>query len=161
MNGRPDIELTDTHGPLDERRIAELEERFGARLPEDYRRFLLQHNGGRPDPADFRLADRQGAYTDSRVEAFLSVYDGEHFNFEKVLACFKGPEPRIPANLVPIARDPFGNLICLSIAGPDGGTVYFWDHERESEGEPTYDNVDRIADSFGEFLAALYDSGTS
>lgn len=64
---------------------------------------------------------------------------------------------RIPPNLLPIAHDPFGNLICLSVAGQDRGKVYFWDHEVEvREGEiPSYRNVSFIADNFESFLDGL------
>jgi len=61
---------------------------------------------------------------------------------------------QIPPELLPIAPDPGGNLICLGIAGDVVDKVYFWDHERE--GHPTdWSNIDLIADSFDAFFARL------
>lgn len=38
-----------------------------------------------------------------------------------------------PKNLLPIADDPGGNQICISLADKTFGQVYFWAHD---EGEP-------------------------
>ena len=57
--------------------------------------------------------------------------------------------------------DPFGNAICLGIAGEYRGRIYFWDHEMEPDpGEwdgavETAGNVQLLANSFGEFVAGL------
>jgi len=63
--------------------------------------------------------------------------------------------PRIPRDMIPIARDSFGNQICIGVSGPRCGYVYFWDHENEDEDEPTYRNMHLVAKSFQEFLAQL------
>jgi hypothetical protein len=63
---------------------------------------------------------------------------------------------RIPKKLFPIANDPFGNLICVSLTGEDCGAVYFWDHENEPDDEDTeFRNIHLIADSWEEFIDGL------
>lgn len=62
---------------------------------------------------------------------------------------------RVPANLIPIACDGSGDLICLALFGPDTGQVVFWDYLDERD-EPTYENVYRVADSFSEFIASIH-----
>ncbi len=94
-------------------------------------------------------ADDQGL-----LDEFLCIQEGEYSDLRHHVNVFRD---RVPANLLPIARDPGGNLICLSIAGSDRGKVYFWDHEEEAEeGEtPGYDNVYFVADSFDDLLHNL------
>jgi hypothetical protein len=56
---------------------------------------------------------------------------------------------RIPVDLLPIATDPFGNLLLLGMSGPRADKVYFWDHNTGG------DDVTLIANSFDDFLALL------
>lgn len=151
------ITIRNSETPLSVEAIRKVEERLGIVLPIDYRSFLLDHNGGRPRPAVFRFKKSPGRYADSCVDWFLAIYDGEHDNFESYYETYKRDQQRLPAEIVPIAHDPGGNLICIAITGPCNGAVYFWDHENEAEdGQvPTYGNVHLIANSFSEFLSSL------
>jgi cell wall assembly regulator SMI1 len=133
--------------------LAEAEQRLGFIFPTDYREFLLRQNGGRPTPSEFAFTDPDGDPSDSLVDFFYSIYDGTLNNLELKHRTFTLGE-RMPPNIVPIANDPFGNQICMSVAGDDVGRVYFWDHELET-GEPTYENMSLIANSFTEFLSSL------
>ena len=125
-------------------------------IPGVYRKFLLEHNGGQPDPCEFRM--RSGS-TDSEeagaVKRFFGINATERtLDLAYALETFKD---RIPAFLFPIARDPGGNLIGIATEGPDQGHVLFWDHEREAdEGQPpSLKNLYLIANSFEEFLSGL------
>ncbi len=88
----------------------------------------------------------------------MSVEKGGHSNFESYFHRYR---ERMPSNLIPIAYDPGGNLVCLSTKGKDEGSVYFWDHENEAAvagaPQPYYDNLRLVASSFGAFLASLTD----
>jgi hypothetical protein len=42
--------------------LAALEQRLAIQFPDEYRMFLLKHNGGTPEPATFQFKLRQGAY---------------------------------------------------------------------------------------------------
>lgn len=144
--------------PLSAARLLEMEQYIGVRLPEPYRRFLRAHNGGKPKPDCFTFKNRQGPYTGSMVDWFLSIHDGENSNFKDYYETYKVHQKRVPDRMVPIADDPGGNLVCISVSGDDAGAVYFWDHENEADGtEPSMDNMDLIADNFDEFLACLYE----
>jgi hypothetical protein len=61
----------------------------------------------------------------------------------------------MPRELLPIAGDGSGNIICLSRAGVNEGTLYYWDHDAEHS-PPTYDNVYFIAESFDAFLNGIH-----
>jgi hypothetical protein len=147
------VQIFEHYGPLSETTLAEYENKWGCILPSDYRKFLLRFNGGYPEPDAFRFRNNS---TRSLVDRFLGIHDREHSNLLKYLNTYT---IRLPKNLFPVAHDPGGNLICLSVKGETTGKVYFWDHENEAdEGEePDYRNVYLIADTFDEFLAGLQD----
>jgi cell wall assembly regulator SMI1 len=149
------LEIADSHEPLDEKRIAALEMQIGYRLPKEYRAFLAAHNGGYANGSNaFRYKYERGPYTESRINELLGLtaeYGSLDKNYLRMAAL-----GRIPEKLLPIADDPFGNLICISLAGKDCGAVYFWDHENEpDDGNQEFRNIHLIADSFDEFLSGL------
>jgi hypothetical protein len=131
--------------------IQAFETRLNARLPEDYRQFLMQHNGGKPEPYCFRV-DMNGFPNESAITYFLCLSDTEQDSLSRYLKIYRD---RIPVNLLPIALPLAVNLVCLSIAGDDYGTVYFWDHNWEND-ELDYTNVHFVAHSFNELLNNLY-----
>lgn len=136
---------------LSEEDIGSVERQLGLKLPTHYRDFLMQYNGGRPTPRAYPI---EGLANNpfGVVQVFFGFdLDEETSNLTWIYECFQG---RISANLLPIACDDGGNLICLSLWGDDAGAVVYWDHENESS-EPSYDNVCRIAGSFHEFLDGL------
>lgn len=133
--------------------LAAAEQRLKVVFPTDFREFLLKHNGGRPTPNRFLFKDHEGKDSSSLVHFFHAIYDGRIDNLEMKYQ-FLVSEGRLLPKMAPIANDPFGNLICLSVAGEDLGNVYFWDHEIEPE-TAGYENMSLIADSFTEFLNKL------
>jgi hypothetical protein len=159
-----ELEIRDANrfGPLTEERLRRLEEKLKGRLPDDYRAFLLRHNGGRPTLSRFRF-EADGGEQESALEWFFAVHDlpyeepdewnmdsGElppYFGqpLESVWADFRDEKPR--AGVLPIARDPGGNLIGLGYAGKRAGAVWWYDQETES--------FVRLARSFTEFLSGL------
>jgi cell wall assembly regulator SMI1 len=156
------MERTDTtkHGvtltlnkPLtDEAHIAALETQLGRSLPGDYREFMLRYNGGRPKPPMFRFALRNGRQDNSCVHWFLSIHDGEYSNLERTIRSLQG---RIPPDTLPIADDPFGNVVLLGLHSDRRGKVYFWDHENEPKRQPDWSNVALVAETFDGFMRAL------
>ena len=140
--------------PLDESKIAQAEKRWGVKIPPAYRKFLMSHNGGRPDPSDFRITTPRGSELVS-IRTFLGIdMPEETFGLDYVMETFAD---RLPSDLFPIARDPGGNIIAVATQGADAGKVYFWDHEREADdGEPPSKmNLHLISESFDSFLKNL------
>lgn len=138
---------------LDDTAIASMEKELGFALPADYRTFLSQYNGGRPVPECFTFLDEDGPYNDSLVDWFLSVGVDDPSDFFDYYSMYVEGE-RVPPNMLPIAHDPFGNLILLSRSGDDAGAIYFWDHE--NEGDADYSNLNYIGKSLEHFLGRLF-----
>jgi hypothetical protein len=149
------MELRDGFGPLTEERVVAFEQQLGTRLPEDYREFLLETNGGRPTvPAVFRYADRSGPYTDSVVNWFYGLHEGHHYRLDESLTYGRAV---IPSELFAIADDPGGNSICLVATGPERGKVYFFVNDGAGDADPELNRkqLHRISDSFEAFLDGL------
>lgn len=135
--------------------VEAVEERLGITLPNAYRTFLLKINGGRPDPCSFDFKGADGYENSSVVRNFLSLSDKEEVSFELEYRYCK-ENNRIPRDVAPIAHDPGGNLICISLSGPDEGKIYFWDHELELE-QHLHPNLAFLAKNFSDFLSMLHD----
>lgn len=114
-------------------------------LPHEYRAFLLETNGGIPDPDIVEVHGAPGSPTDvqvlfgiaRRVDSSDLLWNREEFS------------DRLEARLLPIACDSGGNLFCLSLSGNDSGSVLYVDLEQSAPVEY------RVAETFGEFLAQL------
>ena len=147
------VTFSETLPPISESDIQALEGQLGARLPDSYRTFLLEHNGGKPSSDIFFISEREG--TDS-LRFLFGMADHEYYSLTDQIRGFSN---WIPANFIPIGCDDFGNVICLSIKGEDVGKVYFWDQEYsvDEEGKPDNLNITLIGDSFSEFIDGLYD----
>jgi cell wall assembly regulator SMI1 len=147
------IEMSKSRKQLCEADIDEAEDLLDTAFPADYREFLLEYNGGRPKYDNFPI-ENNPSDTHGMINFFFYLKDEGAYNLLKWANRMRG---RVPSELIPIAIDPGGNLICLAVAGNNQGKVYFWDHEEEAEEgkTPTYDNVYAIADSFNQFLTNL------
>ena len=150
-------------GRLTEERLTRLEKRLKGRLPEDYRQFLLKHNGGRPTLSRFTFTSDDEEQK-SILEWFFAVHDEPYEEDEDWdPECSEGLPPHFAQPLedawrelkselprsgtLPIGRDPSANLVCLGYSGKRAGQVFLFDHDM---GE-----LVPLADSFTAFLDGL------
>jgi hypothetical protein len=140
---------------ITEIQLIAFEQSQGIVLPPAYRHFLLTYNGGYPEPAYFPI---HGFYADTRgvIDWFFGIQPGSPNNIYDKINTYRD---RIPKGVLPIARDPGGNLLCLVTDTQQYGAIYYWDHEGEAgEGEPaTYNNMYVVTPSFEELLLRLSD----
>jgi|SRR5690348_2904817 hypothetical protein len=132
--------------------LRQLEEAIDTTLPDDYRRFLEETNGGRPSPARFTIQTESGQ-NDSVVDWFLTLEPAESlytvWEYRRIFS------DRIPTGCLPIACDPLGNLLLLGLDETSQGVIFFWDHEQENEPIATLSNMPRVASSFQSFYDSL------
>ena len=129
-----DIDPHEEHRGATEADIGHFEMGIAARLPDDYRDFLLVHNGGYP---------RQNGFADGKeVLSFFFGLWQKHADLNYELLAHRD---FIPPGTIPIAADPFGNLVLLEVTKPNRGRVWFWNHERS--GTPK-EAVSLLASSF-------------
>ena len=148
------LPLIDEEQQLSLESISLLEEKISAKLPLEYKSYLLLHNGGHP-LKDFYPLINSKLTEEADVAWFLAFYDGEYENLVDDYNTYKN---RIPQGFVPIARGSGGDLVCLCVEGLEYGKLYFWNHDWEAdEGEEvTFDNTYLIANSFTDFINSLY-----
>jgi uncharacterized protein (TIGR02996 family) len=149
-----------TRPTLTPRAIDAVEGRFGITLPADYRAFLLNYNGGRPEPGTFRgpggewvelydlhtiwSMDGSAQYDEYDLVQRLEVIDEDRARGAENLW-----SDRWTRDLIDIGRAAIGGLeeLCLGVTGDAAGRVYLIDLWMEAP-EP----VVKVADSFAEFL---------
>jgi len=139
--------------------VRELERDLAATLPEDYRQFLLKCNGGFVGGRLwFRGPTPTGEAADAGIHHVGGFRTESYFSLRSAREIYEG---RIPRELLWIMDDPFGNAICVCVAGPTRGAVYFWDHEREPRpvkwdaGLESAPNVQLLTNSFTEFVSGI------
>jgi hypothetical protein len=103
--------------------IKDFQNKFKLNLPNEYIDFLLKYNGGIPNSVYFLEDD-----SDVVINFFLSL-GREEFNIEEYYIDMVIEQKNIPNDILPIAEDAFGNIICISCRETDYGKIYFWDHE--------------------------------
>ncbi len=143
------IEMTGSATKASIEDIQNFEAKVGAKLPEDYKEFLLQYNGGSP-----RQPNEVTSHSSASVRSFLGFNSESVRDLNKVTESYTG---RIPKSTIPIAADESGNLIVMSLEEVRFGSVYFWDHELEVEDEvlERSPNITPLANTFSEFFKKL------
>jgi len=120
--------------------ISRFEKTRGFVFPSDYRLFLQRCNGGYIGGSVWDFEHDAGVH---HIGGFRTE---DHFSLPRHCESIGR---FLPADIIPIADDPFGNAICIGIRGDAYGKIFFWDHES------AYDEPMRIADSFTQFVENL------
>ena len=139
--------------------IINFQEAFEITLPEDYKSFLLESNGGFPSFNRFVFYE---TFEQGSCEILFSLDDNstsyKHLTLE---ANFRDLAKimSMPDEIFPIGQDGGGNYVCICLKGPHYGRIYFWDHEKENEDEEgniTWNNLTLIAKNFTIFFNTLF-----
>ncbi|MRG98460.1 SMI1/KNR4 family protein [Polyangium spumosum] len=146
--------IDNPYGPTSRAEIAQFETRQKLSLPDEYKAFLLKYNGGMPTPNGFAIPGWHGQ--ESSLGVFYGIHEHPDYSLDGACETY---EERVPADLIPIGTDAFGNNVCMGWKGKRRGKVYFWDHEDELDEHgrfrQDYGNVYPLANSLTEFLNNL------
>jgi hypothetical protein len=147
------IEIRDERPPVSAEALAEAEARLGSigtRIPPSYKAFLGEQDGGKPvrNAFSFQQHDRE---QHDLVRLFFGIAESPNGD---LVSEADTARDRLPADVLPIATDSFGNLVVLD--GRDGrdGPVLFWDHEFQSD-PPSEDDLFWVAPDLETFLTSL------
>jgi SMI1 / KNR4 family (SUKH-1)/Bacterial self-protective colicin-like immunity len=163
VNNMP-THFTESKSPATPEMLHEIGQKIGCVLPEQYKAFLLAHNGGRPKPSYFKIQWNNQEWAErwdrDFIHFFLSVSSGKsgkHFDFLDYYETFKG---RIPEDTIAIAYDEGRSLVLLGTGKGNHGKAFFWlgseePDEDDEENTASYCNVGFVADSFNEFMESL------
>jgi cell wall assembly regulator SMI1 len=133
-----------------EENIESLEKSVGVKLPNDYRRFLTEQNGGRCRECTVKLP------TGERVVLICFLAEETPLDTESIDFVRTTISDRLPGDLIPIAREPFGNFFVLDLNKNMFGHILFWDHELSPEHEsPSREACLHVTESFTDFLSSI------
>ena len=134
--------------------LSDLEQKSGIRIPESYRKFLINDSGGQPRKNNFYKELSSGGVFDFEIDTFLGVSEDLSFNIFHTYSIMLGV---IPSNLLTIAYDGIGNKICIGLEVQRLGQIYIWwsDKNTSSHGKPDFKNVEFLAGSWSDFISHL------
>ena len=133
--------------PITEAQLIEFEQYVDAKLPEDYRRFLLDCNGGYPDRAYSFIPEENAPII---VDYFYGIGDSVN-DMKRVYDDYEGV---LPNGFISIGDDPGGDEFILGLSESEHeGQVFFWLHDQPHDEE--MENTYFISNSFNEFFDDL------
>lgn len=142
----------------DEERISRLEESWGVKLPEEYRKSLIEDNGGVPSKKNFKVGNRL-----RMIERFLCIKEkntSDDYAYYDINVVITQVEERLASDpdqngdeLIPIADLFAGDLLCLDYRESSSPSIVIWLHEESIEWEPV---TEKVADTFSEFIDMLF-----
>ena len=164
---------------LTESDILSLEQQLGARLPNDYRNYLLEFGlKGFNNLLFFKPKSTEAIYMHSskvglpNIEfsgSYLDCLYGKLENSPKdIFNNLENFNNRIPDHCLPIGGDGLGNLILIDLSEERYSQILFWDFENEWDEEEykeetgmdfnnkiKYQNTYLLANNFTDFIASL------
>jgi len=120
------------------------------KVSEKYLDFLKQNGGGQPLKESF--IDTTGK--EIFINCFWGISDNLSLDLYHFVVTLLGI---VPKGLMPIGTDGIGNIICIGIEKQNLDKVYIWweNEGQEIVEDPSYDNVEQIANSFDELISLL------
>lgn len=144
-----------------ETQVAQFEKQINARLPQEYRNFLLTYNGGRPVSEGIKVFGHPDPYGYIASVNPLYSLSPSVPPYESLQAAVDSDYYVLPSGHLPIA-DSGGNLITIDLKQKIG-VIYYFDHEMPDEDELDDDDVTHytmknailLAGSFDELLTRM------
>ena len=136
--------------------IRAFEQSYGHPLPDDYRQFLLDVNGGQPDRANREFA--HGVVND-----LFSLDDTENDSSDLATRASRERAWLPSPDLLFIGHDDVGNSLLLALVGEHRGEVWYMltdDDARPDDANPRVEwhkrrDMRKVADSFEQFMRSL------
>lgn len=140
--------MTDAYPTTDAKAIEDFEASQQFVLPSDYKKFLLQHNGGRPREDRLQFGDQS-----IDVQVFYGLLQSQK-SYDIAYAYGFYLARGMPRHVVPVACASIEcSFYCLDL---ERGGVSFWDQSHHwGTGEWREEDFYPLTDTFDEFLALL------
>lgn len=138
------------YGNVKEEEIFKLEDEIGFTLPNDYKEFLINFNGGVPEVkySTFKL---------NELEENIGLQVLYGLNLEENLDLrewYEEYEDDLLDDCLIIGHGiGFGFIVLVN--SPEVSGVYFWDNSFELENSSEDENIYKISDTFREFIEEL------
>ena len=150
-------DVVEPNDPITLEDVEDFARRHRLELPASYWEFLLKHNGGRPIPPFFPIAE----FPDNpvgEIQAFFGLR--ATIPTEDLDATLDELCDLLPKGVLPIACTGLGDYLCLDLRRP-AGPVMFWDR-KPSWGNNVWTDGDLypVAPNFDSLLVFLQDADT-
>lgn len=143
---RPRIWKTARHATPHE--VEALERAWGVKLPEDYKRIAMVHQGMVPEPCVVDLDSGNVVMSE-----LLTISEIEEFRAYSMSDTYKLLQPHLPVGVYPFASTANGDFLCFDYRkSPSAPKVAFYFAEMAGE-----EAIRPVADGFSELLAMLHD----
>ena len=140
-----DIELQ----PVTPGDLAQLEQEWGVKLPEEYKSLVTAYQGMAPTPDVFNVGNR----STNILNVLLTIQRHEEREGYSVRRVYEVLKPHLPAGIFPFAKTPTGEFICFDYrARPQRPQIVFVTVEMF---------IYPIADSLTDLLNRLHDGSTA
>ena len=137
--------------PITSEDIEQTEAKLGIPIPEPYRTFLLNNNGGRPEPDGLDIDGLSGDET--AVRSFFAVKDADEINtIDYNLDLLREGYPH--KNVLPIAVDISNGIFSLDLEEGKGFPVVYFEWGGAWGNKP-YEPL-HVAADFNAFLSMLH-----
>jgi SMI1 / KNR4 family (SUKH-1) len=146
--------------PACEAAVAALEKHWGLKLPASYRAFLMRTNGGQPKECLIDFDAPKLRLQGGTLNHFFALAEDDSEGLAHMLKDFGDG---IPRGMIFIGASPGGDYFLLSLRPQSYGQVFYKDHDFEDFTETDEaagtlpESTVKIADSFDDFMARLYD----
>jgi hypothetical protein len=127
--------------PIHREELSELERAYNILIPEKYKDFLIQYNGGYVAIKDFVLPNGNRVLFNNFLGA---KYDD--LNIENIHEYLQVDEDVVPKRYFIFGLDPFSNCFCID---KENGQVVGWYHDSIAE------QPELICESFSYFMNAI------
>lgn len=140
--------------------IVNLESSLKKQLPNEYKAFLLEYNGGEPIQRAIDFDAQELRINGDYIATFYEVSDDITYG---ILPNIENHAGLIPQDMIFIAISPEGNYFLLSLREDSYGEVFYKDHEIEDKTTLNInsgilpESMIRIAGNFKSFISMLYD----
>ena len=131
--------------PLSMEDLIKLEQKIGCTLPQDYRNFLIHHNGGEPEYQVLTIPD---CHDETLVDRFLGI-GRTHDDIQEWRDELSDD---LGDAFLAIGLDSGGNALLMDLLDR---TIYYWDSARYLNCSSDDENAFWIADSFSDLLERL------
>lgn len=138
-------------GQLEESEIVELEKKINCKLPNDYKEFLKNNNGGTTD-GEIVCFNAENIEEGIALDLLYGTNLSESLCIEQ---WYEEYSTDLPEEMIIIGHAMETGLILLANQINWKG-IYFWDNALDYENSTENKCIYRIADTFNDFLNGLY-----
>lgn len=162
---RKDLEWEYADAEVSKARVKEIGAQLGFYLPQDYIECVKVNGGASVLPEEFNVEDVE--------RCFGSLFSFDEKSSQYIVKKYELYNSSLPRDILPIAIDPAGNLLCFDYKDQqEKPVVVFWEHENASEKETLMhdegltdeqpeerarENLFYVAATFTAFLDKLHD----